>query len=357
MILMALNRGPFTRASSRASPHVIGALLPLLEPPAGDTCERRCVLALQSTGTSVDAGTMPPRRGHSWSPFAPQLRELFCRLTPSGKQHDGLTMTELLVGMVLLVMVLAIAGRALMGMFDSAGRSNLSSGLRSQRRAAIEQFRSDVAKAVAPGRTGRVILSEEALLRMLRDGSVSERAYDPDTGNPLPGTPDVDDISLATLNDLIFKADVAEGWSVPAPQAGAPDIAEECVGYRLLDGQLMREVWPYSADCNRPADTAYLLRQALLPVKVDQGFGIFGYTGMAYRQGGLNAQPSPENCEETTTPSDAFTERLITTVHLNLAGFKERSGDGSAAEASSIVRVNITSREGREYQFALGCAR
>lgn len=266
------------------------------------------------------------------------------RCTGARRREHGLTMIELLVGMVLLVIVGAMMTR---GMLD---------GLQGQQHAASTQ------QATVDSKTLVEQLGNDLRAMSLRETSTNLRNYDlPELRQIVLTGGGINDLRIAQGSHLQFVADVV-GPQAFAQGAGGAGSGSECVDYATAaDGSLHRVVTTFDGT-NCTATT--LSDTMLLPKRVagaPAAPAIFGYRTR------VNTKPTkdpidPNDCVSLPAPGGAAPTSIgpqqqrgfVVAVDLDLRAYAPRADVLASNTLHSTV--SLRTRLSHDYQYALGCS-
>lgn len=249
------------------------------------------------------------------------------------RPEAAFTLVELLIGMVLAAIALAMIMGVIGSMSDNANRSAAKTTSLKSTLMAADQLTTDLRAARAPERAPRFVGSPDGLRDvLLRNTNPKLLAHD---------------ILVAEPSRLVFFAEVF-----------ANSNGTECIEWAVQNnGGLHRTVRSFSASCG---GGTVLQASAIMPPR---STGIANAARadppFSYR---LLRQPDPTNEEldpgACTTPKRATANtRLerdqIVGVDLNLRSFVNiRGGRGDQHVHTS---VSMAGRQGMEYRYGLGC--
>lgn len=260
------------------------------------------------------------------------------RLTRSLRDQAGFTLVELLVGMVLSMLVLAMVIGFVINVFGSSDRT--AARTKAQRAAVLahEQLTSDLRSMRAPQREPIYTGSPDRLRSMLLTGYNPQRLQ-------------VHDLLVATPTRTTFFAEVASNPAGP-----------ECVTWEVMGtGALHRTVRRATNNCVGGGG-AVLQQREVMPAPPATGTSASARAPAPFSYGRL-VQPRPAaaviNPDACTTPvSTTLTTNLardqVTSIRLDLRTFVvNRNASGDQQLQSTVA---IASRQGSDFRYGIGCA-
>lgn len=253
------------------------------------------------------------------------------------RADEGFTLVELLVGMLLGSIVLAMVIGLVVNTFGAGDRTAARS--KSQRSAvlAVDQLQSDIRAARAPHREPYYTGSPDQFRAML-------------LRNANPSNFLVHDVLAATATAVTFYAEVSRA-----------SANVECVTWmQQADRSLRRIVRAFNAGCTGGGGAILQDRLLIQAPGAQAAASAAAPAPFSYRrlvQPTPNADPlDPDACTATQSTSTAsmLQRDQITAIMLDLRAFvTERNGHG---DQQLETTVSIASRQGIEYRYALGCA-
>lgn len=255
--------------------------------------------------------------------------------------EQAFTMIELMISMALSAIVLAMILGFVMNTMGSSDRS--SARLKAQRAAsgASEQLTADLRAMRAPQRQPKFTGSPDAVRSLL-------------LLNENPRNLVVNDVLVATPTRLAFYAELINS-----------SASSECVNWQVMpNGSMRRTVRSFTAGCGggailqdrevmpAPEKTVSNGGRASEDAKIPNPFAYL-----------LLVQPVPNDPEldpslctrvDTPTASTILQRNQISAVQLDLRSFvANRNGHGDQRLTHA---VSISSRQGIDYRYAIGCA-
>jgi prepilin-type N-terminal cleavage/methylation domain-containing protein len=262
-------------------------------------------------------------------------------------REHGFTLIELVVGLVLATIVMALLVGAIIDMFGSSERSAMDN--KAQRAAALaaDTLTSDLRAMRAPEREPRFTGSPDSLRTMLLDGDN-------------PNGYEIHDLLVASPTQVMFYAELINT---------AGNTTVECVTWfvRPADQALIREVRAWSANCGGVTPTrggggAVLQQQEIMPAPERDRASAAAKVPEPFRyrlqQVADPADPDPTTC---TTPAptagplaSALRRDQVTNVLMDLRSFV--AGRVASGDQQLQSSATITARQSMEYRYAIGCA-
>lgn len=266
--------------------------------------------------------------------------------TPASREQ-AFTLIELVVGLVLATIVMALLVGVIIDMFGASERSAMDN--KAQRAAALaaDTLTSDLRAMRAPEREPRFTGSPDSLRSMILDADN-------------PNGYEIHDLLLASPTQVMFYAELINTGG---------NSTVECVTWfvRPTDQALIREVRAWSRNCAGVAPTrggggAVLQQQEIMPAperarasaaaKVPQPFR---YRLMVVRN---PANPDPSTCVTPAPMTGPLASPLqrdqVTNVLLDLRSFV--AGRVASGDQQLQSSATITSRQSMEYRYGIGCA-
>jgi prepilin-type N-terminal cleavage/methylation domain-containing protein len=254
------------------------------------------------------------------------------RLSAPDTTEQGFTLIELMVAMVLGLIVMALLIGLVMDMFTASERSALDNKAQKAASLAADMLTSDVRAMRAPQREPKFTGSPDNLRAMF---------LDPD-GNP--NNYEIHDVTYASPQQITFLAEVAN------TTAGV-----ECVTWQVQpDKALHRIVRAHSVNC-AGGGGGVISTQLVMPApetaKASAAAAV--PNPFSYR---LLAVTKPPVCAETNVTTGVLKtlERdQISNVMLDLRSFV--AGRAATGDQQLKTSVTISSRQGMEYRYGIGC--
>jgi prepilin-type N-terminal cleavage/methylation domain-containing protein len=258
------------------------------------------------------------------------------RVTRARHRDAGFTLVELVIGMVLGTIVLALIVGAVIDMFGSSERSAMKQKSQRATVAAVEQLTSDLRAARAPEREPFYTGSADNLRNLL--------LFQRNPTNLL-----VHDLVAATPNRIVFYAELVNSSRRP-----------ECVTWAVQgDGSMRRTVRPFSANCLAGGGAALQDTMVMPPPERTRATAASAIPNpFSYRLLQHPASTNPVRPNACTTPT---LTNLTTTLQLDQATSVEMdlrsfvAGRVAHGDQELISAVSIVSRQAQEYRFAIGC--
>lgn len=268
-------------------------------------------------------------------------------MTPSTADEGAFTLVELIVGLVLAGLVMALLSGAIIDMFGSSERSAMDNKAQRAATLAADTLTADLRAMRAPQREPRFTGSPDSLRSMLLD-------------NDNPNNYEIHDLLRATPTQVMFYAEL-----INAP----PNVTVECVTWfvRPADLALIREVRAGSSNCagattTRGGGGAVLQEQEIMPAPEQERSSAAAKVPEPFRyrlqQVRDPADPDPSTCTTpapTPGPLGSTLQRdQVTNVLMDLRSFvagRVASGDQQLQSSATIV-----ARQSMEYRYAIGCA-
>lgn len=284
-----------------------------------------------------------------------------CGLSRAVAAHpeSGFTLIELLVGMVLLIILLAVAMIPILDGFSGAAKNQSSAMSEQAVRDAVDSIRNDVAAASAPDRDPRKV-REIWQLHKAMVSTAPVISADPADGGAILN---VYDVLVATPTDLQFQADVLKG----AANAGA-----ECVRYttsasgadpfwirrRVYADALPAASLPNVTCTGAVAKDDYVIERSKF-IAGRTPTQVFSYDLLCSSDpvsgcGGASSEPA--SCSTWSSGAAAVTgvrRNWIVSVNVNIGATTQRQD--AVSERSDSTNMSVRSRETSEYRRALGC--
>ena len=250
---------------------------------------------------------------------------------PNMREH-AFTLIELIVAMILGLIVMALVIGVVMNMFSAGERASLDNKAQKAASLAADMLTSDVRSMRAPQREPRYTGSPDNLRAMFLDPK----------GNP--NNYEIHDITFASPQQVTFLAEVDN------TKAGV-----ECVTWQVQpDRALHRIVRLHTANCGGGGG-GVVATQVIMPApetaKASAAAAI--PNPFSYR---LLAVTKPPVCKETNVTSGTLStlqRDQVSNVMLDLRSFVAgRTATGDQQLQSSVT---ISSRQGMEYRYGIGC--
>lgn len=268
-------------------------------------------------------------------------------MTSPTARERGFTLIELIVGMVLAAIVLALVVGAIIDMFGSSERSAMDNKAQKAAALAADTLTSDLRAMRAPQREPRYTGSPDSLRSMLLDGAN-------------PNGYEIHDLLVARSTQVMFYAELVNT---------AGNTTVECVTWfvRPADRALIREVRSGSPSCGGISPTrggggAVLQQQEIMPAPEQARASAAAQVPQPFRyrlqQVRNPANPDPSTCTTPTPtpgPLNAPLQRAqVTNVLMDLRSFV--AGRVASGDQQLQSSATITARQSMEYRYAIGCA-
>ena len=260
-------------------------------------------------------------------------------VTTPGRGDAGFTMVELLVGLVLATIVMALLFGVVLDMFGASERSAMDGKAQRSATHAADMLTADLRAMRAPQREPRYTGSPDNLRSMLLRG-INPNGYE------------VHDLLVARPDQVTFYAELVN-------TAGNSTV--ECVSWFVRpDGGLQRDVRRYAAGC--PGGGGAVIQSELIMPPPERARATAAatvpnpFSFKLLRVANTN-DPDPSTC---TTPPPApgpltgVQLDQVTNVDMDLRSFV--AGRMASGDQHLQSSVTITSRQGMEYRYAIGCA-
>jgi type II secretory pathway pseudopilin PulG len=288
---------------------------------------------------------------------------------PERSSMAGITMMEMLVGMLLLAILIAVAFRPIVNAMSGSSKSQTLAAATEAVQNAMDLAREDIRRMAAPDRNPRKLRDEAEYRRAL---TTDLPVYSADPADPEVAL-DVADIRRAEDNRLTFLADV-----IAPSQGQVAENGAECVDYTVTTTPKYSVVRTISAvspdpasaivdtDCGR--DRWYQVRQDVLikpytPIPGRTPTQAFAYdvtcNGCDLPTAGAGAEIVPAGWVSSCSSFAADTVRgvpmnWIVSIQMSFGAAVTRGGEVS--EYHTTTAAAIPSRSVIAYRRALGCA-